>query len=45
MALYRDPTLKKSREFAYVIKSLKAVMEAEDVAMVDKQIAELDQEL
>jgi len=45
MALYRDPNLRNSREFAYVIKSLKAVMEAEDVAMVDKQIRELDQEI
>ena len=42
MALYREPELKKSREMGYVIISLKAVMEPEDVALVDKQMTELE---
>jgi len=44
-ALHREPELGKSREFRDVIRSLKAVMEPEDIAMVNEQIAELDQEL
>jgi len=44
-ALHREPGLRSSRELSDVIKLLKAVMEPEDVAMVNEQIAELDQEL
>jgi len=44
MALYREPELKDSREIGYVILSLKAVMEPEDVALVNEQIKALDQE-
>ena len=40
-ALHRDPELGKSREFNDIIYSLKAVMEAEDVALVNEQIQEL----
>ena len=42
MAIYREPQLQASKELNYVIRSLKAVMEAEDVAMVQEQIAALD---
>ena len=42
MALYREPDLKSSREIGYVIMSLRAVMEPEDVALVDNQIRELE---
>ena len=45
MALYREPELKNSRELTYVIMSLKAVMEPEDVAMVNEQMAILEQGL
>jgi len=44
MALYREPELKGSREISYVIMSLKAVMEPEDVALVNDQIKVLEQE-
>ena len=43
MALYREPELKNSVELGHVIRSLKAVMEPEDVAMVNEQLAELEQ--
>jgi hypothetical protein len=42
MAMYREPALKDSRELNFVIKSLKAVMEPEDVAVVLEQIIALD---
>ena len=44
MALYREPQLKDSKEIGYIIKSLKAVMEPEDVALVQEQIQALDQD-
>jgi len=40
-ALHRDPELGKSREFNDIIFSIKAIMEAEDIALVHEQIAEL----
>jgi len=44
-ALHREPSLRKSRELGDVIRSLKAVMEPEDIALVNEQIKELDQDL
>ena len=41
-ALHRDPELGKSREFSDVIVLLKAIMEAEDIAMVNEQLKELE---
>ena len=41
-AIKRDPSLSKSRELKDIVVALKAVMEAEDVAVVEKKIAELD---
>ena len=41
-AIKRDPSLSKSREIKDTVIALKAVMEAEDVAVVEKKIAELD---
>jgi len=40
-ALHRDPNLGRSREFSDIIIALKAQMEAEDIAMVNEQVAEL----
>jgi len=44
-ALSRDPELRNSREFRDVIRSLKAIMEAEDIALVNEQIKLLDQDI
>ena len=41
-AIKRDPNLEKSREIKDTVIALKAVMEAEDVAVVEKKVAELD---
>ena len=41
-AIKRDPSLEKSREIKDTVIALKAVMEAEDVAVVEKKVAELD---
>ena len=41
-ALHRDPNLGKSREFNDVVVSLKAVMEEEDVAIVEKKVKTLE---
>ena len=41
-ASHRDPELKKSREFNDVVISLMAVMEEEDIAVVEKKIKQLD---
>jgi hypothetical protein len=41
-ARHRDSELEKSKEFKEVILSLTAVMEEEDVALVEKKIKELD---
>ena len=40
-ALHRDPELGKSREFNDIIFSIKAIMEAEDIALVNEQVKEL----
>ena len=44
MALYREPKLKESKEIGYVIMALKAVMEPEDIALVNEQIKALEQQ-
>ena len=41
-AIKRDPALAKSRELRDAVIAMKAVMEAEDVAVVEKKVAELD---
>ena len=41
-AIKRDPNLEKSREIKDTVISLKAVMEAEDVVVVEEKVAELD---
>ena len=41
-AIKRDSNLEKSRELKDTVLALKAVMEQEDVAVVEKKVAELD---
>jgi len=44
-ALHDEPELKKSPSIKHTVRSLKAIMEPEDIALVNGQIDELDKDL
>ena len=45
MAMMRDDNLRNSREYKNLVTSLETVMEPEDVALVEKKIKELDENI
>jgi len=44
-ALHVEPELRKSQGMKEAVRSLRAVMEPEDIVLVNEQIDELDQDL